>query len=79
MKYAENVNREKGLERSMEVRESVHGEDSDCEIEVNEDERESENEQSDSENERLKESMKWSGEENNKACSSYILFVYLKR
>ena len=53
MKDAENVNREKGLERSKKVRESVEDEDSDCESEVNEEERESENEQFDNENERL--------------------------
>ena len=53
MKDAENVNREKGLERRMEVRESMEDEDSDCESEMNEEESESENEQSDSENERL--------------------------
>ena len=53
VKDAENVNQEKGLERSKEVRESVEDKDSDCESEVNEEESESENEQSDSENERL--------------------------
>ena len=31
VKDAENVSREKGLERSMEMRESVVDEDSDCE------------------------------------------------
>ena len=36
VKDAENVNREKGLERSKEVRESVEDEDSDCESELNE-------------------------------------------
>ena len=53
MKDAENVNPEKGLERSMEVRESVEDKDSVSESEVNEEESESENEQSDGENEWL--------------------------
>ena len=53
VKDAVNMNREKCLERSMEVRESMEDKDSDCESEVNEEESESENEQSDSENERV--------------------------
>ena len=53
MTDAENVNQEKGLERSMKVRESVEDEESDCKSKVNKEESESENEQSDSENERL--------------------------
>ena len=54
MKDAENVNREKGLERSMEVKESVEDENSHCERTCSHEvESESENEQSDSENERL--------------------------
>ena len=50
---------------------------------MNEEKSESENERSDSENERLIRSFvrayEWSAEENNKPCSSYKLFVYLKR